>query len=281
LPTGQYWNKKIMRPRFMIGTIIAAAALIVAFKFLTVRNAPPGSPAIGASASIAAAEKPPPTHQVAPVRQEATAQHPVVQSIAIKQTPNSSVAPEGAPAFLSPHVLDSRHLVAELAGLTVGATAGVITREQAEKFKQNLERLVLQGASAVPAIREYLEKNINFYYNEVNGGDQLGFSSLRAGLFDALKQIGGPEAEAAMLRTLQTTAVPSEILDLAKILEQQAPGQYRDEILTAAHETLNMSSANQLGTNVEIGPIFRIFQVYSEPDARAVSGTETGEPGSK
>jgi hypothetical protein len=81
-------------------------------------------------------------------------------------------------------------------------------------------------------------------------------------MLDALKQIGGPEARAAMLQTLQTTARPVEILELSKNLEQEAPGMYREQILNAARESLEMAQANQLGSDVELGPAYRVLDVY-------------------
>ena len=67
-----------------------------------------------------------------------------------------------------------------------------------------------------------------------------------------------------MVQALQTSAVPAELLDLATDLEAQAPGQYRDQILRAAREALEMASANQLGSNVEVGPASRILNTYGE-----------------
>jgi len=156
-------------------------------------------------------------------------------------------------------------LLAELAEISNGQNP--ISREQAEKFKKNLEELVRRGAASIPAIREFLDKNVDTYYNEVTGGDQLSYSSLRAALFDTLKQIGGPEAQGAMVQVLQTSAVPGELLEIAKNLEVEAPGQYREQILKAAREALEMASSNQLGTNAELGPAYRILNSYSEAGA--------------
>jgi len=163
-------------------------------------------------------------------------------------------------------------LVAELAELS--SAQGPITKEQAERFKQILAELVRHGGTAVPAIQAYLDKNLDSDYSKLDGGDQLSYSSLRASLFDTLKQIGGPEAQTAMVEVLQTTAVPAEVLELAKDLEQQAPGQYRDQIVTAAREALNMASANQLGSNVEVGPIFRVLQSYGSDTGNHNGGSE-------
>lgn len=160
-----------------------------------------------------------------------------------------------APASHTP-----QDLMAELTALS--SLTGPLTKEQAEKFKQDLEELVKQGPASVPAIREFLQKNVEFDYAQLAGGDQLGYSSLRASLFDTLHQIGGPEAQSAMLEALQTTALPTEMLELAKDLDSENPGTYRDQILTAARDALAMDAAGQLGTNREVGPAFHMLQTY-------------------
>ena len=98
-------------------------------------------------------------------------------------------------------------------------------------------------------------------------------------MLDALKQIGGPEALGAMAEVIQTTAVPGEILEVAKNLEQAAPGQYSEAIVKAAKDAVEMSSKNQLGPNVEVGPAFKVIQSYSDPNPRALETGSEGQPG--
>jgi citrate lyase gamma subunit len=95
-----------------------------------------------------------------------------------------------------------------------------------------------------------------------NFGEELGYASLRLTMLDTLKQIGGPEAQGAMVHVLQTTADPNEILQVAKDLESDAPGQYRDQILQAARETMDMAVRNQSGTDADRGALNRIFETY-------------------
>jgi hypothetical protein len=104
----------------------------------------------------------------------------------------------------------------------------------------------------------------------------MGYASLRASLIDALKQIGGPGAQEAMVQVLQTSALPSELLELAKNLDQEAPGQYRDQILNAARESLAIAATNPLAANIELGPAFRIIQNYG--DANTTAGAAKNEP---
>ncbi len=193
--------------------------------------------------------------------------HPVAESPSQRRgfapaprsaSPDKAVAiqPEAVSAAPIPvSQLSPRQLIEELAQL--GDTDKPITPEQAARFKQTLEELAQRGAASVPAIREYLEKNA-----DVAGAEELAYPSLRASLIDTLKKIGGSEAQAAMVQVMQITALPAELLALANGLEQEAPGQYREQILSGARETLAMATANQLGTNVEVGPAFRMLQNY-------------------
>ncbi|MEY2429943.1 MAG: hypothetical protein QOJ40_2828 [Verrucomicrobiota bacterium] len=222
----------------ILGLLIGA---VIAFKLLSPRaGAPLAGPAATAPAAPAVSEQR--TEKIVP-----PAQVPVART---------------EPVAIQPGPRSAEDLVAELAALN--GTNGPITSEQAEKFKRAHAALIAQGRTSVPAIQELLDKNVDNVFADIAGGDQLGYSSLRASLFDALREIGGPEAEAATLHVLQTTAFPSELLELSKNLEEAAPGQYRDEIVKAARESLEMASANQLGNNVEIGPVFRLLQNYGE-----------------
>jgi hypothetical protein len=62
--------------------------------------------------------------------------------------------------------------------------------------------------------------------------------SLRLGLVGTLKEISGPEGEKALAEMLSTTARGVEIAYLARVLEEIAPGKYRDAAIAAAKELL-------------------------------------------
>jgi hypothetical protein len=69
--------------------------------------------------------------------------------------------------------------------------------------------------------------------------------SLRLGLAGVLKEIGGPDAEAALAEMLSTTGRGVEVAYLARMLEEIAPGKYRDAAIAAAKELLmNPPSVN-------------------------------------
>lgn len=163
--------------------------------------------------------------------------------------------------------------------VSVASLTNEVTADDARKFHEGLTELVRQGAASVPAIQDYLDKNLDSNYGNVKGAEELGYSSLRHALLDTLKEIGGPEAEGAMVHVLQTTAEPNEVGELAKDLEQQAPGQYRDQILEAAKEALELAQSGQLGKDIERGPLYRVFQMYNAtPPGGQPPPTEPEQP---
>src|SRR2546427_6805277 len=133
-----------------------------------------------------------------------------------------------------------------------------LTQEQTAHWKQSLGQLVQEGASAVPAMREFLARNVDMDFGP-DLSQILGYSSVRTAMFDALQQIGGPEALSLMLETLQTTSDPREIALLARSLDQQAPAQYRQQALSATRETLAMAADGKLDGR-DVGPLFEVLQ---------------------
>ena len=110
------------------------------------------------------------------------------------------------------------------------------------------EALVETGPAALPVIRDFLARNEDVDYdvaslarNARNGKLPLDFNvppSLRLGLFEALKNIGGADAEKILADTLGTTGRGVELAYLARVLEDLSPGKYRAVALAAAHELL-------------------------------------------
>jgi len=170
-----------------------------------------------------------------------------MQANAANSSPASS-RPEPSPY--------TRQLVASL---QLDPSQGPITPEKAAQWKLSFQQLVQQGAVAVPAISEFLEKNLDFSFTSVPGGDSLGASSMRMALLEALQAIGGPEALSATAQTLQTTSDPREIAWLARSLEQQAPEQYRHMAVAAANEALAMAAAGKLEGR-DVAPLFEVLQ---------------------
>ena len=144
----------------------------------------------------------------------------------------------------------------------VNLSSGGVTPAQAKQFSEGFRQLASEGAAAVPAIGEFLEKNQDLGFGE--GGAKLaGVSSLRAGLLEALRQIGGPEALAVSRQVLQTTADPLEIALLGRQMEEAAPGQYRQEVVDAARQTLTDIAAGKVEVK-EVAPLFQVLQTYGD-----------------
>jgi hypothetical protein len=111
-----------------------------------------------------------------------------------------------------------------------------------------LEELALAGPEALPEIREFLARYIDveldtslFQTRSGREGLPLDFlipPSVRFGLFDVLKQIGGTEAEKILEEALSRTGRGVEVAYLSRLLQQIAPGKYNHQSLTVARSLL-------------------------------------------
>ncbi len=157
----------------------------------------------------------------------------------------------------------SRQLVASLSRLDQLGRS--MTAEQAADWKQNLQQLVQQGKDGVPAIAEFLKQNKDVDFG--SGVKQaLGYDSLRRAMFDALAQIGGPEAVLATQQTLQNSADPREIALLAQTLDKMEPEGHREEAVQAAREALALAASGKL-EGVDVAPLFEVMAKYGGPSA--------------
>jgi hypothetical protein len=105
-------------------------------------------------------------------------------------------------------------LMTNLAELDFSGAA--LSPEQITLWKQSLQKLVLLGPASLPAVTEFLNRNVDVDFDPGKGGDQLGYATLRLALFDVLRQINSPESIAASGQALQATGDPREIAVLAK-----------------------------------------------------------------
>jgi hypothetical protein len=142
-----------------------------------------------------------------------------------------------------------------------------MTPEQVALWKENLQALLQQGGAAVPAIMEFLDRNVDLNLKSM-AGDQLG-SSLRDAMFDALAQIGGADGSAGLVHVLEATADPREIAQLAKLLEAQAPEQYSGAIAEAAGAAL-AHLANKKIEGTDVAPLFELLQTRGGPQAAEI-----------
>ena len=148
-----------------------------------------------------------------------------------------------------------------------------------------LESLVEQGQASVPHIREFLNKmeDIDFVVQRSDeegrgrgrggrgGRTSMSFEqapSLRIGLIDILKEIGGSSAEAALGEILAKTARGFEVAYTAKTVRDMiGPDAFRDEALEAAHALLNdpveVSNPNSYDRNAK-RYLFSVLEMYND-----------------
>ncbi|HVU09267.1 MAG TPA: hypothetical protein VHG89_12060 [Verrucomicrobiae bacterium] len=91
--------------------------------------------------------------------------------------------------------------------------------------------------------------------------------SLRLGLVGALQEIGGPEAEQALAEMLSSTARGVEVAYLARVLDEMAPGKYRDAACAAAKELLlnppAVDDPDRLD-NLSEGYLFGVLEMFQD-----------------
>src|SRR5258708_5104360 len=258
-------------PVFILAVLVSGSIIGYQIFLKSRHSAPPGG---GDSSADAAASTNQGSDELKPVDVHQQEKPPEWSDVAKRgeggsanRAPGST--PSGtasAPAPLPPEAVPSQQIIGQLA--QVDLSKGELTSEQAQAMAQNLKKLAQQGAAAVPAIREFLDRNQDMIFEDVKGAKEVGYSSLRAGLLDALKQIGGPEALGLMASTLQTTADPREIAMLARNLEEAAPGQFSQETLNSVRETLAQAAKGDLGKR-DVGPLFQVLQTLGDATVAA------------
>jgi hypothetical protein len=153
----------------------------------------------------------------------------------------------------------AQEILAELRTLRISRASGVARSRRALKL---LEELVERGPAALPVIHGFLARFEDVDYEldaAAAGGDARGKGkdkgkakerapllptdfivppSLRFGLFDVVRRIGGEAAERVLAEVLGATGRGAEVYYLARVLEQVAPGQYRDEAVATARTFL-------------------------------------------
>jgi hypothetical protein len=90
--------------------------------------------------------------------------------------------------------------------------------------------------------------------------------SLRIGLFDVLRQIGGAEAESALATALTSTARPVEVAYLAKTLQELQPNVYKDQSVNSAKELLmepQVATANRLDRDGK-SYLYHVLSMYND-----------------
>ncbi len=153
----------------------------------------------------------------------------------------------------------------------------------------HLETLASLGSDSVPAIQEFLKQNkdVDYTGDIVNASGQrvrrngagafsirnlastdfLVAPSLRLGLVDVLAQIGGEDAQAALVQVLDTTGRGVEVAYIARMLEEETPDKYKENALRAARELLAnpppVSSPNRLDDNAR-AYLYQVLTMYHD-----------------
>ena len=116
-----------------------------------------------------------------------------------------------------------------------------------------LDQLAQTGPEALPAIRQFLAANADVEYEALGGKGPRDIRSLteavlppslRLALFDVVRQIGGVEAEQLLAESLGRTGRGLEVAYLTQLLEEMAPGKYRDVALAAAQALLSRGAGD-------------------------------------
>lgn len=165
--------------------------------------------------------------------------HPQIVNVPFTPAP-APAAPVPASVHMSP-----AQIIAKLRALK----ASVASPTRVLRLTiHGMEELMAAGPAALPAIREFLARHEDIDFGSTNQSKGLRFDSLpnefvlppslRFGLLDVVKQIGGADAEKLLADTLGSTGRGVEVAWLARVLQEMAPGQYRDAALAAARELL-------------------------------------------
>src|SRR5207247_6425969 len=189
-----------IRIRFV--TVIAGAVLLLGYLAFRASNSSP------ASGSSDPATTPPPQSGVMDKRYgRRPAVNPIPDpAVTANPHPRPQRAPAPFPAQTPPEAVPpstAQEVIARVGQPDFFASG--ISPQKAEELKRSFKQLVEEGAGAVPAIRAYLDRFQDIDFDSVGAAKQVGYSSLRMGMLDALRQIGTPEAMKLSLQTLQTT----------------------------------------------------------------------------
>jgi hypothetical protein len=148
-----------------------------------------------------------------------------------------------APAAVA--ALSAREIIARLQRLSPSGK----TNHNLQLAVYWLEELTRQGTAALPAIQDFLaaEQDLDLdlgWLERGRGwrdrlpGDFVAPPSLRFGLFDVVRRIGGPAGEQVLSVVQTTTGRGLELAYLTRVLHELAPDRYREPALTSARQLL-------------------------------------------
>lgn len=255
-----------VRKSVLIVIVIAALVCVAAFFFLKSR---PAQTEVVDSEEAAAAS---PVASEEPALAQSTGSSPA-PPVAPTPPASTSLSPKASnPAETKPGRPEPSSYTRRLMEILSDVDPKTpMTPEKAAQWKQALQQLAQEGAGALPAIQQFLDKNQDVRLD----GSLLGETTLRTALIKVLDSIGGSEAIAFEAQWMQTTTDPNEIALLARQLDKQAPEQYRQLALQAAQSALALANSGKLQDR-DVGPLFSLIQQYGDANSvdyiKSVSG---------
>jgi len=182
---------------------------------------------------------------------------PVAESVASPTAPTTAATPLPDPD----RALIARQLIKSLSEINL--QPGELTPEKADKWKQDLEQLIEQGSATVPPLREFFQSHADMRFDSGSGTNLLGEPSLRIAFMKVLFDVPTPDNVDLQEEVLRTTTDPAEVALLARQMEAQEPGKYRDLIISTAQESLTQAKSGRWpGQNT--GPLIKILKQYGE-----------------
>jgi hypothetical protein len=233
-------RKSVIFPVILIAALLAVAAAV----FIALKKSPPPAPD---------------AQTVIPPVSVNSGVTPVAPAISAPARRNNAAVIPSAPSTPATPIADNRSPKEILASLTQLDAKEPLPRDQWQTWKQALQQLIRLGPAAVPAIRDYLAQNKDVQFFGWDLADQSGFPTLRAGLIDALGQIGGPDATAAELQILQSSIFPSDVAQLAKGMGDAATGPYQQEFLAAVRQQLFLAQQPEASHDADVAPVFQVL----------------------
>jgi hypothetical protein len=195
------------------------------------------------------------------VAQNETAGEATAPSKAVSRPAAAPTEPATAPGQRSPE-----DILNELAGIQV--TSGPGQGRAQYRIMSLLDQLAQCGQPALPVIRAFLASNRDVPYDLGQGNNRgnrnrnsanLLPPSLRFGLFDVVREIGGAGAEQVLVEALDSTPRGSELIYLARTLEATAPGKYRDNAIAAAKNLLASGKITDVNDRNNLYDVLRQF----------------------
>src|ERR1043165_3917356 len=278
--------------------IVAAAGVAVASTYVIVSN----QQSARAKQQITAAESQWQTEKAALENALAEAKG--------QPAPHRTISSAPAPAATQISRLTPKQILEKLVAIRPGAGAERTRSLRLVVFY--LGSLTEWGTEALPDIRDFLARNEDVDYTvteettadnaspdagqnnrnnrQGNRGDNIWQfrrggelrtdfvfpPSLRLGLVDVLRAIGGSGAEKILADTLGTTGRGIEVAYIARVLEEIAPGKYRDLAITAAKDLLAhppvIDSPNRLDELAK-GYLYSVLTMFNDTSFAATAQT--------